>query len=218
MYCPNCNSNLMDGTKKCPFCGTEFNSNQNEQAQQSPYNNNNYNNNSYNNFGNNGNYNNFGNNNYYGPSNQPIVRTKSSPNTLGVVASIAMFIAIFLPFFTVSFGLTISASLIDGKDWIIFAPVAILGFIFSITKMNKGVLTVGIIAVILTVLEAINASELRVKSKMSSLAYLEDYWDELSDYLKISYAYGFYIMLAGAVLLLFAGIKGISDDKKLRSF
>jgi hypothetical protein len=129
-----------------------------------------------------------------------------------------MFIAIFLPFFTVSFGLTISASLIDGKDWIIFAPVAILGFIFSITKMNKGVLTVGIIAVILTVLEAINASELRVKSKMSSLAYLEDYWDELSDYLDISYAYGFYIMLAGAVLLLFAGIKGISDDKKLRSF
>lgn len=222
MLCPNCNSNLMDGTKKCPFCGTEFNNDQNAQPQQNSfnnnnynnnnYNNNNYNNNSYNSYNNNGSYNSFGSNNYYAPSNQPMVRTKSSPNSLGIIASAAIFIAMFLPFFSVTFIIKVSASLSDSKDWILFTVVAVLGAIFSVKKINMGVLITGIVSIVLTIGEAVLSSEHRLKSKLG------EYSDELADYVKIGYDYGFYVMLAASVLLLVAGIKGLSDDRKLKGF
>lgn len=206
MYCPNCNSNLMDGTRKCPFCGTEFNNDPNSAPQQN-YNASrpNYNMRQQNSF----NYNNYNN---YAPTNPPRVNFRSKPNTLGILASIAIIIAVFLPFFSITLIITVSGSLFDGKDWILFLPVGILGLIFSAMKMNKAVLTVGVIAVVLTIGEAILASEQRLKSKLG------EYWDEISDYVELSYDYGFYVMIAASVLLLVAGIYGVSQDSKFRSF
>jgi hypothetical protein len=206
----------MDGTKKCPFCGTEFNSDPNNQPQQNTYNNNynnNYNSNYNNNYGNYGNYSN------YAPLPQPTFRTKSSPNVLGLIASVIIFVTIFLPFFTMTSGITESGvaydfSLSDGKDWILFVTVAVLGAIFSLMKTNKGVFTVGIISVILTIGEAILSSESRLMSKMNDVKEMGEYWKELVEYLDISigYSYGFYTMLAGAVMLLIAGIYGIKQN------
>ena len=79
-------------------------------------------------------------------------------------------------------------------------------------KMNKAVLTVGVIAVVLTIGEAVLASEQRLKSKMG------EYWEEISDYIELHYDYGFYIMIVASVLLLVAGIYGVSQDSKYRSF
>ncbi|MCR5601302.1 MAG: hypothetical protein K6G33_11260 [Ruminococcus sp.] len=194
MYCSNCNSNLMDGTKKCPFCGTDLSSSQNSPQQQNPYNaprqsspyNNNY-----------GGYNN------YAPPPQPMFRPSAKTNDLAIVASIIMFIAIFLPFFTITVGLSVSASLFDGKDWLLFATIAVLGCVFAFSKMNKGVLTVGIISVILTIGEALLSSEWRLKSKLG------EYWDQISSYVDINYSYGFYIMLIASIMLLAAGIFGV---------
>lgn len=215
MYCPNCNSNLMDGTRKCPFCGTEFNNDPNNAPQQnyntpqqnynSPRPNYNTPQQNYNNY----NYNNYNN---YAPTNPPRVNFRSKPNTLGIIASLAILIATFLPFFSITFIITVSGSLYDGKDWILFIPVAVLGLIFSAMKMNKAVLTVGVIAVVLTIGEAILASEQRLKSKMG------EYWQEISDYVELHYDYGFYVMIVASVLLLVAGIYGVSQDSKLRSF
>ncbi len=211
MYCPNCNSNLMDGTKKCPFCGTEFNSDPNSAPQQN-YNTPQSNYNSPQSNYNMPRQNSFGYNNYM-PTNPPKVNFGSKPNSLGIIASIIMFVAIFLPFFSVSlFGFSANASLFDGDHWMIFAPVAVISFIFSAMKLNKLVLATGAVSVILTILEAIYVSEHRIKSKMDGLGDLGEYWDELADSFSISYSYGFYMLLAGSVLLLAAGIYSLKKN------
>ena len=215
MYCPNCNSNLMDGTKKCPFCGTEFNNDQNMGQQNFNAPQQNYYSQQQNYNSPQQNYNNYGYNNNYAPLNPPMSRGRSKPNTLGIIASIAILISVFLPFFSLSLISTTtsaSASLFDGKDWIIFIPVAILGFAFSVTKMNKSVLIMGAISLALTIGEAVLTSEQRLESKLS------EYWEMLSEYVELEYSYGFYILLAASILLLVAGIYGVSQDKKFRSF
>lgn len=202
MYCSNCNSNIMNGASKCPFCGNDLTSAQsapqqntyNPPPQYTPYNNNNY-----------GGYSGYNN---YAPPPMPRTVSTGKTNTLGLIASIAVFIAIFLPFFKITVGISVSASLFDGKDWLLFTAIAVLGLIFSLIKKHTGVFVVGLISVILTIGEAILASEHRLKSKLG------EYWEEISSYVKISYDYGFYILLVASVLLLVAGIHGISQNKK----
>ena len=213
MYCPNCNSNLMDGTKKCPFCGTEFNNDPNSAPQQnynSPQQNynspqSNYNMPQQNTFG----YNNYNN---YAPTNPPRVNFRSKPNTLGIIASLAILAATFMPFFSITLIITVSGSLFDGKDWILFIPVGILGLIFSAMKMNKAVITMGALSVALTIGEAVLASEQRLKSKMG------EYWEEVSDYVELHYDYGFYVMIVASVLLLVAGIYGLKQNGSSSSY
>ncbi len=142
------------------------------------------------------------------PASEPVVPVatakKSKMNIIGIIAGAVVALAAFLPFVSVSFfGTTMSKSLMNGGDGILYLIVAALAILFACLGKN---IIVGITGVISLVLFFIENSSLNDVAK-------DDYLGELASSL-VQKGAGYYLILIGSIALIVAGVVGFMQKKK----
>lgn len=132
---------------------------------------------------------------------------KSKMNMIGIIAGAVVALATFLPFVSVSvFGTSISQSLMDGGDGIIYLIVAAVAIVCAALGFNIVVIITGMISLILFFIE--NSSLKDVTS--------DSYLGELASSL-IQKGAGYYLILIGSIALIVAGVMGIMQKKRKNS-
>lgn len=120
--------------------------------------------------------------------------TNKKVNWLAVASSALMILCIFLPFATANvLGVTSSQTLIDGGDGWFFLGVAVIAIILGLLGKNTGVLVMGIIAVLLTIVEVNDLSNIVQENEFGYLLERDS---------------GFYLMILSTIGLIIAGIYG----------
>ena len=123
----------------------------------------------------------------------------AKPNVIGLIASVAIGMSVFFPFIsTVSHDVIQENSLIDGVDGVIFLIVAAAGLLFSAFGRNIAVLATGTFAMIGFFIDA-----LALKRDLQQLLPTS-----------AQKGSGYFLLAAGAAVLLFAGAVGTFMKKK----
>ena len=123
-------------------------------------------------------------------------------NLLAIIAGILICVSVFLPFVKIDiFGYSVESSLMDGSDGMIFIVVAAIGMLFAVLGINLAVAITGAVTVVLFLIE--------------NSALKDDLY-----YLTIQPAVrqsGFYLLIAGCILMVIAGIVGMLLKKRSTS-
>ena len=127
----------------------------------------------------------------------------SRMNIIGIVASIAVLLAVFLPFASIDiFGTKESVSLIDGSDGILFIIIAVAGAVFSVLNLNIVVIIAGAISTVFFFIENANLSGSDADELTQLAASM------------IQKEFGYYLLIIGSIGLIVAGLVGFVLKKK----
>ena len=131
------------------------------------------------------------------------MRSKDNKNYMGILAGIAIAVSAFLPFVSVDMlGIKASVSLIDYKAGIIVLALAAIGIVFSVFGINIVVAIDGGLSTLLFLFE-----NYAIGREVDS-----DLYTGIAKAL-LDKGIGYYMLLAGSVILLLAGIFGIRNKK-----
>ncbi len=121
------------------------------------------------------------------------------PNLLAIIAGVVICISVFLPFVNIDiFGYSLDGSLMDGTDGMIFIVVAAIGMLFAVLGVNFAVAITGAVSVVMFLIE--------------NSALKDDlYYMTTQPAARQS---GFYLLIAGCILMAVAGIIGMLLKKR----
>ncbi len=131
------------------------------------------------------------------------MKSKDNKNYLGILAGIAIAVSAFLPFVSVDMlGIKASVSLIDYKAGIIVLALAAIGIVFSVFGVNIVVAIDGGLSTLLFLFENYAIGREVDSDLYTGIAKA-----------RLDKGIGYYMLLAGSVILLLAGIFGIRNKK-----
>lgn len=131
------------------------------------------------------------------------MRSKDNKNYLGILAGIAIAVSAFLPFVSVDMlGMKASVTLMDYTAGIIVLAIAAIGIVFSVFGINIIVAIDGGIAILLFLFENYSIGREIDNDLYTGIAKA-----------LLDKGIGYYLLLAGSIILLLAGIFGIRNKK-----